>query len=231
MGAWKYPGTVLAALSVVMACAASASAAVLYDQMGGTRGFPIQSSYHAGSAMGSDSQAADDFIVPAGVTWTITSVEVDGQESSTEPATVVLYGDGPTVPGPEIFRLGGIPFPSGPTGHLQVAGAPNLTPGHYWLSVFTTWTLNAFNWRRQSPTAGSEAVWENPTGGAGGCSSFKPLTECGINDGQGTDMMFRLNGDAASVPLQQPRRKCKRHKHRRSAESAKKKRCKRRKQR
>jgi hypothetical protein len=215
---------VLAAAFVVsLLLPAGAGAAVLYDQTTGTPGSAVQSAHHAGTPDPGDSDAADDFTVPPRVLFRITSVDVVGQELAPEPATVLLFADAGTRPGDLLFRQGGIPFPPGSAGNLLVTGTPPLPPGRYWLSVYTTYSAGAFDWRAQDPVSGMPAVWENPENGSlTGCAAFTALAQCGHTNGN--DLMFRINGDVLPVTH---KRKCKRKRHRATGSVAKKrkKRC------
>jgi hypothetical protein len=214
-----------AAIAALLALPAAASAAVLYDQTTGTPEGTVPSAHRSPPAP-SDADAADDFIVPPGFLWTLSSVDVKGDAPSVvQTGNATLFADAGGRPGTELFRQGGIPFPGGLVENLPLSGAPPLPPGHYWLSIYTTWSISPWDWRRQSPAYGYPAVWENPPNGDGtGCTTFQPLAQCGYAASRGTDLQFRLNGDA--TPILQ-RRKCKRR-HRHQAAAAKKKRCKRR---
>jgi hypothetical protein len=214
----------LAVTAALLALPATASADLLYDQSTGTPGGTVTSSHHAtlGSA---DADAADDFIVPAGLIWHLGSVDVKGSAVNPSTATVVLSADGGGRPGTVLFSQSGIPFPPGFAENLPLAGAPPLPAGHYWLSVYTAWSSSPWSWGRQSPAYAFPAVWENPLNGeATGCTNFRPLTQCGYPQSQGTDLIFRLNGTATRVVQ---RRKCKRRRHRHAA-AAKKRHCKKR---
>ena len=218
----------IALAAVVMASmvpTATATAAVLYDQTGGTAGLPVQSAHRAAAPDPDDSDAADDFTVPPGVLWKITSVDVVGQQPAPEQASVLLFADAGTRPGLLLFRQGGIPFPPASTGNLIVTGTPPLPPGRYWLSAYSSYSAGPFDWRAQDPVAGMPAVWENP-GNASltGCTVFTPLAQCGHTSGN--DLMFRLNGEALPVAH---RRKCKKKRHRATGSVAKKRRCRKRK--
>jgi hypothetical protein len=210
-----------AAVVALLALPAAASADLLYDQSTGTPGGTVKSSHHAplGSA---DADAADDFIVPPGLIWQLSSVDVRGSALNPTTATVVLFADGGGRPGTELFRQGGIPFPPGFAENLPLSGVAQLPPGHYWLSVYTAWSSSPWSWGRQSPAYAFPAVWENTLNGDGtGCTGFRPLSQCGYAESQGADLIFRLNGTAIVIA---PRRKCKRRRHRQAA-SAKKRHC------
>jgi hypothetical protein len=215
----------MAAALAALALPAVASAAVLYDQTVGAAGGTVPSSAHSTPAPG-DSAAADDFIVPPGAIWFLSSVDVEGQAASPQAANAVLFTDAGARPGTEFFRQGGIPFPSGSAQSLSLSGVPPLPPGHYWISVYTTSSSSGWSWRRQSAAFAFPAVWENPLNGEGtGCLTFTPLTQCGFTAADGTDLVFRLDGEATAIVK---RRKCTHRRHKR-ATSAQVRRCRRKK--
>ncbi len=210
--------------AVLLTVPAAASADVLYDQTSGAPGGIVMSSHHA--TLGStDADAADDFPVPPGLIWRLSSIDVQGSMPSATSATAVIFADAAGLPGAELFRQSGIAFPSGPAQSMSLSGVPPLPPGNYWLSVYTLWSSDPWGWQRQSPTYGYSAVWENALNGEGtGCTSFRALTQCGRSSASATDLVFRLDGTA--TPIAQ-RRKCTRRRHH-HATVAKQKRCKRR---
>lgn len=219
------------AIGALLALPAAASADVLYDQTTGTHGLIVPSS-HFVTGEPHDADAADDFVVPPGVLWNLTSVDVQGQAPSAQTGNVVLFADAAGLPGAELFRQGGIPFAVGSSQNLPLSGVPPLPPGHYWLSVYTTWTGSSWIWRLQSPTTGYPAVWENPPNGDGtGCVTFKALDQCNFTPSNGTDLVFRLTGTATPLATRrqlQQRRRCKRSRQHHHALSASKRHCKKR---
>jgi hypothetical protein len=169
---------------------------VLYEQMHGANSGNITSMDFAATD-NLDAQGADDFNVPPGFPWSITSVDVSGSGVSGDTVSVLIYGDALALPGALAFEQGGIPLPVSPTPNIPVTGLA-LDPGNYWISVqargSNQWSWSAFN----PPAAGDPAVWRNPANGYGyGCTSYQPLSSC-LPGAVSSDFSFRLNGNVAS---------------------------------
>ena len=90
-----------------------------------------------------DSQGADDFVVPPGQVWSITSVFAPGSNGATHAppflvpgVNVFIYEDGGDEPGALITSYLGVPPTTAPD-DLTVPLSPALTlqPGTYWISV------------------------------------------------------------------------------------------------
>jgi hypothetical protein len=183
-------------LAAVCLAPSSASAAVLYDQTSGAAGGSITSTDFTAPNDGLDAQGADDFSVPSGFPWNLTSVDVPGGVLEGDTIGVFLYADAGTVPGPEIFRQLGIPVTSAIEFAIPITGAPGLGPGDYWISV-QAFGPDQWSWAERSPVVHDPAVWRNPPGGYGhGCTSYAPLASCSL--GATLDFRFRLNGNVAS---------------------------------
>jgi hypothetical protein len=92
-----------------------------------------------------DSQAADDFKVPASHVWTVKEVDVTGVETNGSPISenVIVYRDAGGGPGTQVvYTCSGIQGNDAPPGSFQIIlPAPptcptlNLLPGIYWVSV------------------------------------------------------------------------------------------------
>jgi hypothetical protein len=72
-------------------------------------------------------------------------------------------------------------------------------PATYWISVQGNGdgypTFRDFYWVSHAAITGSEAMWQNPGGGAGYCRSWTPASECSIfPDAPSLDFDFRING-------------------------------------
>ncbi len=156
-----------------------------------------------------DSQAASEFVVPSGTTWTITGVEVIGQYfNGSGPATsenVFFYsvkkglpkktmGEFDNVKGKDKAGTFTITLPKGgmvlPSGTYMMSVSANLafSAGGEWGWDATTSTKPVFK---------DPAAWENPAGGFGiGCTKYTVETTC-ISDGQGADHVFELLGTAS----------------------------------
>lgn len=188
---------------------ALAVSGVLIDQTGsGTQAFTSYD-FASPAAAAYDNQAADDFNVPAGEAWRITSLDVYGTHQGPAVAAggVFLYASSGTAPGSQLFEQLGIPVTiTGPPEArygLGLSGAPSLMPGTYWLSVRMQGPgtpTQAWKWEiLDAPLAGNQAVWQNPGNAAGtGCTAWKPLGSCAnppFPVGTGQDLFFRLTGD------------------------------------
>ena len=226
--------TVAAALAVP----AIAPAATLYDQLddqatGTGSGTP---SYFYEDGTG-DEQAADDFTVPAGQMWTITGAQAPGigvPLSGDFGFRVTLFTDAAGKPGTQITQTQSTTPRADELYTLHVDGAPQLQPGHYWVSI-QLMNLATWMWTNRTVQSGSPAMWQNPDGSDGKpeCVTWNLRTTCESETSAFPDQAFSVLGDSAPLPVTPPThnpkpKKCKKHKkkHKRSAESAKKKQCK-----
>ncbi|HEX8599710.1 MAG TPA: S-layer homology domain-containing protein [Chloroflexia bacterium] len=156
------------------------------------------------------SQAADDFIVPGGQTWTINEVDVTGNliGGTTEPGSfnVFFYSDSSTLPGAVVFS-----YTTG-TSYITSGGAYTITipstvlgPGTYWVSVQANTTVSGNNWQwtGRSTQSNNGGAWRGTV--VGGCSNWgrKPTCFSGTYSGS-PDQVFRLQGtaqvDATATP-------------------------------
>jgi hypothetical protein len=209
------------ALTVALALAvpASASAATLYDQLdnAATSGGIATDSYFY--PMGENVQTADDFTVPAGQAWQLTSAQTPGP-AGTYQFRLTLFADASGSPGSQLFQTqaanSGNTFP--------ISGAPQLQAGHYWISI-QLMNLAVWQWKNRSVQSGSPAMLQNPDGtDYPGCTTWRPRTQCPPAPSTNPDQLFSLSGDAVPVSAPTTKKKCKKHKkHKRSAQSAKKK--------
>jgi hypothetical protein len=180
-------------LAAVAVTPASARAAVLYDQTTGTPGGPVT----VGTQDGVDGVPADDFTVPPGATWQLSSFDLLGALSGSGTTFgnfgVFVTGDANGLPGgPRSGQSGplaagndlSIPMPS------TVLGA-----GTYWVTADTLSADPTWKWTSQSPQHGSGGLWQNAASGPP-CPAFMPLSACGQ---PGPDLMFRVNGQPISV--------------------------------
>jgi hypothetical protein len=180
---------------------------VLYDQNNndGGDGFVSSSNY--------DTQAADDFAVPAGV-WNITSVSTTGSDfADLSSVTVTIYSDSSGSPGSQVYT---VTVPSGsftddpgalgyPGGDLTIPIDATLPAGHYWLSVQGNGGVSYY-WEIRTVVSNDPAMWQNPTDNYGsGCTSWSDMATCFntmgfYGGGPGTlDLMFSLSGTTVYV--------------------------------
>jgi len=207
----------IAALAV-MVSASSASAATLYDQLAAPMGALATQSQDDPTAPTSRAQAADDFIVPAGVTWKLTEVDVAGQQilsASSAPVNVFLYANNGTVPGAQIFAQTGITAANYPNYNVPLTGAPQLAPGTYWVSVQVSASAGVngiWGWT-DTTQHGNKAAFQNPPGGfAPTCTSWTVRANCPVSsngvtystDTTNPDQAFRLLGTSTALPPAAP---------------------------
>jgi hypothetical protein len=195
---------------------AAASAAVLHDQMDSPGADGVFSQFGTG-APNVDVEAADDFAVPAGQTWTIQSVDVTGvYDAGAGPVSsvnVYLYTDAGNLPGLQAFAQKNIAPSNGTPGPSFSApvGAPPLAGGHtYWLSFQAN--LNGYpgaiwDWKNRAVQSGNPAAFRDTAGTVlGGCTAFKARSSPGCPGfASQPDQLFRLNGTTAATPTTKKR--------------------------
>jgi hypothetical protein len=148
-----------------------------------------------------DAQGADDFVVPAGETWTIDYVAVIGSWSVSGPANAVnieFYADGGGMPGASVCSYPG----AAPIDVYDANFAVNLptdcvlTEGTYYVSVqgqVDYATGGQWFWYLNGSANGTAWFWQNPGNGFGtGCTSWADGFGClGYT---GPDLTFLLGG-------------------------------------
>ena len=146
------------------------------------------------------SQAADDFVVPAGQRWSVTAVDpvgVAGACGSIGQVDLTISQDASGVPGSVVYSsavttAGGL-VQSGCS--LSVPAVVTLDSGHYWLSIQSVGV--SWGWQLRSAVSNDEAVWQLPS------QSFFPdcVSWCGMDTALGTasgwDLDFSLAGTMA----------------------------------
>jgi hypothetical protein len=156
---------------------------ILYEQLanvsaeGGISAQDFEAAYDA-----YDAEGADEFVVPAGETWTINEVAVLGSYSVAGPcdlANVRFYADDAGMPGALLFEYLDVVANPDVDGNLDcfIPDTP-FTAGTYWVSVQGDMEMGLYGqwfWTRQTaPTIGYEFHWQNPGGGFGGLTSWGP---------------------------------------------------------
>jgi len=176
----------IAGTVAALALPASASAEVLLNQIDETSPQSINSQDFNAANDSFDAMAADDFVIPAGETWSIDAALVRGTNTGTTPATsarVTIFADAAGAPGAEVFTAvaSAIDYP-----RMQLSFTPaTLTAGTYWFGVsaildpgpsapFSQWF-----WAENSEPFGSPAMYRNPGNGFNtGCTSFTVKSSC-----------------------------------------------------
>lgn len=178
---------------------------VLYDQ------YDNASDQATVSAMFSDfatfsSDLADDFVVPAGQTWNVQSIDADGVyllgPGPADSFNVFFYTDNAGLPGTQVYSATNQPFSvAGSTFTVTLPSPAVLTEGTYWVEIqgnMTFGTNGAWFWTDRTVQSNSPAAWQNPGGGLGVCPSWGVRTTC-VGDEEAPDQVFRLNGTAGGV--------------------------------
>jgi len=188
-----------------------AGTVVLYDQYNNANGLDVTSQDFEAAFNAYDSFGADDFVVPAGQTWSIQGVDVDGEWSVAGPAAgfhVHFYANAGTLPGALVCDRLSNPYVNGPAAGdavITLTSACVLTPGTYWMSVQTRQDFNPAGqwfWQNRGVGTGNPAAWQNPGGGFGvGCLTWGVRSVC-LAGNNGPDQVFRLNGVIVPVDLQ-----------------------------
>lgn len=174
----------------------------LYDQSGDDSGIAIVSQNFESSFDAYDCQGADDFIVPDGVKWKITEVDVRGTyfggSGPSRSLNIVFYKNKKGAPGKEVARSDEVVGGDDGNGSFRarLPHGPKLKPGHYWLSVQSNQDFGfagEWGWETSSGVVNLPAKWRNPNDGfATGCNDWGDESTC-VPVGGG-DHLFALRG-------------------------------------
>jgi len=158
------------------------------------------------------SDLADDFVVPAGQTWSVQSVDADGRYfNGPGPANsfnVFFYADNAGLPGAQVYSALSQPFSvSGSTFSVNLPSMAVLTAGTYWVEIQANMTFipnGEWGWTDRTLQSNNPAAWQNPGGGFNECPTWTIKTVC-IPTAGGPDQVFRLNGTTgAGSPTPSP---------------------------
>jgi hypothetical protein len=186
--------------------APAAPEVVLYDQTGNAGTNSITSQNFEAAFDAYDNQAADDFVVPGGVTWSIDHIDVLGAYfNGTGPmvsANVWFYQDAAGLPGAQVYEALAVVPTTDTTGSitLDLPSPAMLSGGTYWVSIQANLDFTVggqWGWTENTVLTGSESAWQNPGGGFGTpCSAWGArVSTCGIG-GPDPDLSFALQGIA-----------------------------------
>ncbi|MFO1339481.1 MAG: hypothetical protein U1F53_14875 [Burkholderiaceae bacterium] len=174
--------------------------AVLYSQNDNDGGTGVTSQNFEASFDIYDNSGADDFKVPKGTSWKVSSVDVTGvYYNGSGPAAsehVTFYADAGGLPGAAVADF---PASAGTDsgGSFSMPVKAKLKKGTYWVGVQANMDFaigGQWGWEVRSVQAGNGAAWQNPGDGFGsGCTTWGSLQTC---LGYGPDFMFALNGKA-----------------------------------
>jgi hypothetical protein len=185
---------------------------VLHDQLDLTHDDGSVVSFYNGTAL--SSQAADDFIVPAGKIWDLNRVDLLGGPVITpiEPAsfTVFIYEDSSTLPGSLVASYANLNYVRNTTTGVYTIAFPStsLNAGTYWVSVQanTAPAGNRWTWISSNlPAVNNGAAWQNPGNGFGsGCTIWGRKTTCLPSTVGLPDQLFSISGVQEDEPTATP---------------------------
>jgi hypothetical protein len=143
---------------------------------------------------------ADDFVVPAGQTWNVQSIDADGTYFfGPGPATdwnVFIYTDSSSLPGTQIFSATNQPVVVvGTTFTVNLPVAAVLSAGTYWIEIQANMTFDPqgeWEWTDRMLQSNSGAAIRNP-GGAVGCGTDW-IRKIFCVSSMDPDQVYRLNG-------------------------------------
>lgn len=200
---------VLAGLQVLWAPPA-AQAATLHDQMTPYTGAAVGSQDFSNDAF--DHEAADDFTVPAGATWSVDGIDVVGFGRASSDFTVRFYSNNASLPGSLLATR--MATATGTTvqgrGDLDYAlrfAAVDLSTGTYWVSVQAAVVTGnpGWFWSANETSNGNPAVWRQPGDGfATGCTSFATSNDCFdvfFEEDFWTSQLFRIVGSSGPTEV------------------------------
>lgn len=150
---------------------------------------------------------ADDFVVPAGQTWNVQSIDADGTYFfGPGPAidwNVFIYADSGGLPGTQVFSATNQPVVVvGSTFTVNLPVAAVLNPGVYWIEIQANMTFTPqgeWEWTDRMLQSNSGAAIRNP-GGAVGCGT-EWIRKIFCVESMDPDQVFRLNGTVGG-PIQ-----------------------------
>jgi len=191
-----------------------ASLVVLYDQ------FNNASTTSSLSATFTDfptfsSDLVDDFVVPAGQTWNVQSIDTGGVYfNGTGPATswnVFIYTNNGGFPETVVYSTLNQPVTEASgTFTVNMSPAAVLAAGTYWIEIQANMTFGSqgeWGWVDRTVQSNSPAKFQNPGGGLGVCPTWTAKLTC-IPTAGGPD---RCSGSTVRAELAALHRQVRRH--------------------
>ena len=194
----RWVGLILSVGALAGFCSSPALAVVLYSQYDNFGSDAIVSTNRLGNPSFT-TRAADDFVVPAGQTWTITGVDFRGFVGfpCTGTFSVVFYANAGSLPGATVASRTNTATGTNPDLSVALSPAVVLAAGAYWVSVQCNTTGASWYWSIRSVQSGSPAAWQEAGGYGTGCTApawYVRMTCAGQTD---PDQVFRLQGTTA----------------------------------
>ncbi len=190
----------------------AATAVVVWDQYNNAgTAVTLSATFTDAPAMNSD--LADDFVVPAGYAWMVRWIDVDGAYfNGSGPAnsfTVYFYADNDGFPVNQVYATLAWWEQNGSTFRIHVCdnppcqGQPILFPGKYWVEIqanMTAMCCGEWGWTDRTVTDLDPAVWRNPSGFFGACTSWsRRAATCGL-DPSAPDQVYRIYANVLATP-------------------------------
>jgi hypothetical protein len=189
---------------------AAATAVVVWDQYNNAgTAVTLSGTFTDAPAMNSD--LADDFVVQ-NYAWMVRWIDVDGAYfNGPGPAntfTVFFYVDSDGFPGNQVYATFAPWTQSGSTFTLHICDNPPcqqpiLFPGKYWVEIQANMTATCcgeWGWTDRTVTNLDPAVWRNPGGFFGACTSWSRRgATCGL-DPSAPDQVYRIYANLLSTP-------------------------------
>lgn len=179
---------------------------VLYDQTDSAGTISTSSQDFETENDAFDNRAADDFVVPAGQTWTVQRVLTNGEIFSgggpVDSFNVTFYTDAATLPGAAVAggTLTGATYTnSAGVFTITLPSSVVLSSGTYWVSVQARMDFTPggqWGWVNRMATSNSAAAWQNPGGGFAipACTGWAQRgATCGI-EAATPDQVFQIVG-------------------------------------
>ena len=180
---------------------AAATAVVVWDQYNNAgTAVTLSATFTDAPAMNSD--LVDDFVVQSNP-WLVQRIVVDGAYfNGTGPANsfnVFFYSDDGGFPGTVLYESTNIvdwtQNGSTFTIHLPSCCFPTLYPGKYWIEIranMTAMCCGEWGWTDRTVTELDPAVWRNPSGFFGACTSWsRRAATCGL-DPSAPDQVYAI---------------------------------------
>ena len=188
---------------------AAATAVVVWDQYNNAgTAVTLSSTFTDASAMNSD--LADDFVVQ-NYAWMVRWIDVDGAYfNGPGPAktfTVYFYSDNDGFPGNQVYATSALWTQNGTTFTFHICDnppcGPFLYPGRYWVEIqanMTAMCCGEWGWTNRTVTNPDAAVWRNPSGFFGACTSWsRRAATCGL-DPSAPDQVYRIYANVLATP-------------------------------
>jgi uncharacterized repeat protein (TIGR02543 family) len=184
-----------------------APGSVLYNQYNNASAGDVTSQNFEAANDAFDSEAADDFVVPAGQMWDITTVDAQGELTGAGPVVsfnVVFYSNNPATNLPQTVlasRPGSAFVNTSGDFTITLTSTVTLGSGTYWIGVQANEDSSSgqWFWHNRAVTSNQGAAWRNPGNGFGtGCTAFGRRATCLV--GTDPDQVFKLTGFAIAAP-------------------------------